>query len=66
MGEAVQLEATLCYVDSEGEASEGSWGSDDVGGFQCYIAADEEATAAAETYRSFILLRTAAFCSSPV
>lgn len=51
MGEAVQLEATLCFVDSEGEASEGAWGSDDVGGFQCYIAADEEATAAAETYR---------------
>lgn len=51
MGESVQLEATLCFVGSEGEAAEGAWGSDEVGGFQCYIAADEEATAAAETYR---------------
>jgi prolyl 3-hydroxylase /prolyl 3,4-dihydroxylase len=51
MGAAVQLEATLCFVDCEGEAAEGAWGSDEVGGFQCYIAADEEATAAAETYK---------------
>jgi prolyl 3-hydroxylase /prolyl 3,4-dihydroxylase len=51
MGAKVQLEATLCFVDSDGEAAQGAWGSDEVGGFQCYIAADEEATAAAETYR---------------
>ena len=50
----MQLEATLCFVDSEGEAAEGAWGSDDVGGFQCYVAADKEATTAAETYRCML------------
>jgi len=46
-----QLDATLCFVDDGGEESRAAWASDDLGGFQCYILADEEANAAAETYR---------------
>jgi prolyl 3-hydroxylase /prolyl 3,4-dihydroxylase len=44
------LDATLCFVDDDGEEKATAWASDDVGGFQCYIAADDEADAAAETY----------------
>lgn len=51
MGAAVQLEATLCFVSADTEDKAAAWGSDEVGGFQCYILADDDATAAAETYR---------------
>lgn len=46
-----RLDATLCFVDDEGESDALAWHSDEVGGFQCYIVSDEEANAAAETYR---------------
>ena len=48
---APRLDATLCFVDDSDETAAAAWASDDVGGFQCYIAADDEADAAAETYR---------------
>eukprot|EP00892_Ulva_mutabilis_P005320 jgi/Ulvmu1/315/UM001_0319.1 len=51
-GAAVQLEATLCFVSASREDEAAAWGSDEVGGFQCYILADDEAAAAAETYRA--------------
>jgi hypothetical protein len=46
-----RLDATLCFVDDEAESDALAWQSGEVGGFQCYIVADEEANAAAETYR---------------
>lgn len=51
LGAAAQLEATLCFVDAGSEDKAAAWGSDEVGGFQCYILADDDAMAAAETYR---------------
>ena len=48
---APHLDATLCFVDDESDERRALWESDEVGGFQCYIAADEEAEAASESYR---------------
>ena len=45
-----RLDATLCFADDSDETAAAAWASDDVGGFQCYIVADDEADAAAETY----------------
>ena len=49
-----QLDATLCLVDDrEDDMSDQVWQSGDVGGFQCYIVADEEeGTEAAEVYQA--------------
>ena len=49
-----QLDATLCFVDDRKEdMSDQVWESGDVGGFQCYIVADEEeGTEAAEVYQA--------------
>ena len=45
-----RLDATLCFADDSDETAAAAWASDDVGGFQCYFVADDEADAAAETY----------------
>ena len=49
-----RLDATLCFVDDRtDDLSDQLWESGDVGGFQCYIVADEEeGTEAAEVYKS--------------
>jgi hypothetical protein len=51
-----RLDATLCMVDDEGEDAGGAWDFGEVGGFECYIAADEEGAAAgaatAEVYKA--------------
>ena len=49
-----RLDATLCFVDDRSDdLSDQVWESGDVGGFQCYIVADEEeGTEAAEVYKS--------------
>jgi len=49
-----QLDATLCFVDDrQDDLSDQVWESGDVGGFQCYIVADEEeGTEAAEVYQA--------------
>lgn len=62
LGAAAQLEATLCFVDAGSEDKAAAWGSDEVGGFQCYILADDEAMAAAETYRYSSLFVCARAC----
>ena len=51
MSDKPQLDATLCFVDESDEDARLAWASDELGAFQCYILADEEANAAAETYR---------------
>ena len=38
-----RLDATMCMVDDEGEEAGSAWDFGEVGGFECYIAADEEA-----------------------
>lgn len=52
MCEETRLDASLAFVEEEGEAKE-LWGSGDVGGFECYVKADEEndGAQAAESYR---------------
>lgn len=54
MVETPLLDATLCFVKSNDEEDAELWESGDVGGFECYIEADEDADAAAtaEVYRS--------------
>ena len=51
-----RLDATLCFVDDEGEEASSAWDFGEVGGFECYIAADEEGVAAgaatAEVYKA--------------
>ncbi len=48
-----RLDATLCFVDDEAEESEELWEDGDVGGFECYIVAEEDANnvEAAEVYK---------------
>ena len=47
-----RLDATLCFVDDTDAADADLWASGDVGGFECFIAAEDEgeAAAAAEVY----------------
>ena len=49
-----RLDATLCFVSdgkSKGNRKQSAWDSGDVGGFECYIKADQEsALTAAEVY----------------
>jgi hypothetical protein len=49
-----RLDATLCMVDDEDEFDASAWDFGEVGGFECYIAADEggeaAGAAAAEVY----------------
>ena len=40
-----RLDATMCVVDDEGQLESSSWDFGEVGGFECYIAADEEGEA---------------------
>eukprot|EP01041_Mallomonas_annulata_P012573 gene12573-26479_t len=50
-----RLDATLCFVSTETEDEEPAdsiWENGDVGGFECYIGADEEEADAAEVYRT--------------
>jgi hypothetical protein len=50
-----RLDATLCFVDDQGDDLADSWESGDVGGFECYIEAEGEegeSAEAAEVYRS--------------
>ena len=51
-----RLDATMCMVDDEGEDASSAWDFGEVGGFECYIAADEEGSAAgaatAEVYKA--------------
>ena len=37
-----RLDATLCVVDDEGDLKSSAWDFGECGGFECYIAADEE------------------------
>jgi len=41
-----RLDATMCFVDDEGDENMSAWDFGEVGGFECYIAADEEGDAA--------------------
>ena len=41
-----RLDATLCVVDDEGDLKSSAWDFGECGGFECYIAADEEGDAA--------------------
>ena len=41
-----RLDATLCVVDDEGDIKSSAWDFGECGGFECYIAADEEGDAA--------------------
>ena len=43
-----RLDATMCFVDDEGEEKSGAWDFGEVGGFECYIAADEDGGAATD------------------
>eukprot|EP00049_Salpingoeca_infusionum_P026021 m.23237 g.23237 ORF g.23237 m.23237 type:complete len:575 (+) comp8466_c1_seq1:224-1948(+) len=45
-----RLDATLCFVDDDDDLDASAWQSGDIGGFECYIAADDEDTVAAEVY----------------
>ena len=40
-----RLDATLCVVDDEGDIKSSAWDFGECGGFECYIAADEEGDA---------------------
>ena len=40
-----RLDATMCLVDDEGDIKSSCWDFGEVGGFECYIAADEEGEA---------------------
>eukprot|EP00055_Hartaetosiga_balthica_P009233 m.36338 g.36338 ORF g.36338 m.36338 type:complete len:584 (-) comp6661_c0_seq1:185-1936(-) len=48
--DVARLDATLCFVDDAEELKEAQWQSGDVGGFQCYLAAEKEDNVAAEVY----------------
>ena len=43
-----RLDATMCFVDDEGEARSAAWDFGEVGGFECYVAADEDGGAATD------------------
>jgi hypothetical protein len=40
-----RLDATLCLVDDDGDLNSSAWDFGEVGGFECYIAADETGAA---------------------
>ncbi|EDQ90687.1 uncharacterized protein MONBRDRAFT_16204, partial [Monosiga brevicollis MX1] len=46
----IRLDVTLCFVREESEQATAVWASGDVGGFQCYLAAENEDNVAAEVY----------------
>jgi hypothetical protein len=46
----MRLDATYCFVDDRTEEAAAVWQSGETGAFQCYIAAEEEETVAAEVY----------------
>ena len=47
-----RLDCTLCFVDDAGPVKSEAWGCDDFGGFDTYMAAEDDASAeAAEVYR---------------
>lgn len=46
----MRLDATYCFVDDQSEEAAAVWESGETGAFQCYIAADDEDTVAAEVY----------------
>eukprot|EP01025_Chloroclados_australasicus_P006947 TRINITY_DN12200_c0_g1_i1.p1 TRINITY_DN12200_c0_g1~~TRINITY_DN12200_c0_g1_i1.p1 ORF type:complete len:602 (-),score=68.35 TRINITY_DN12200_c0_g1_i1:337-2142(-) len=51
MTEEPRLDVTLCFVDDASEEDQDSWDSDEVGGFQSYMLADENKEAQAEVYK---------------
>eukprot|EP01026_Neomeris_dumetosa_P015103 TRINITY_DN156_c0_g1_i3.p1 TRINITY_DN156_c0_g1~~TRINITY_DN156_c0_g1_i3.p1 ORF type:complete len:151 (-),score=40.38 TRINITY_DN156_c0_g1_i3:244-666(-) len=52
MTEEPRLDVTLCFVDDTSEEDEEMWFSDEVGGFQSYVLADEDKEAQAEVYKA--------------
>jgi hypothetical protein len=52
--ESPRLDATLCFADTRDEDKAELWDGGDVGGFECYIAAedDTDADATAEVYKA--------------
>ena len=44
-----RLDATLCFADNT-DVGAAMWDSEEVGGFECYIPADDEETVASEVY----------------
>eukprot|EP01147_Barroeca_monosierra_P008427 gene8427-10216_t len=44
------LDATLCFVNDKSPIDAAQWASGDVGGFECYLAAENEDNVAAEVY----------------
>jgi hypothetical protein len=48
-----RLDATLCFVDGDDDEKEALWEDGDVGGFECYIVAEDDANTveAAEVYK---------------
>ena len=55
MTDIPRLDATLCFVDDQGDYFSDIWESGDAGGFECYIeaeGAEGETPEAAEVYRS--------------
>lgn len=48
-----RLDATLAFVDDVGEPKQMAWDGGEVGGFECYLAAeDEQEGGAADVYRN--------------
>ena len=43
-----RLDATFCVVDDESDLNQSAWDFGEVGGFECYIAADEQGDAATD------------------
>lgn len=43
-----RLDATFCVVDDEGDLNASAWDFGEVGGFECYIAADEDGDVATD------------------
>jgi hypothetical protein len=52
--QAARLDATLAFCDDACESAREAWQSGEVGGFECYLTADEagEAAGAADVYRA--------------
>jgi hypothetical protein len=52
--QAARLDATLAFCDDASEGAREAWQSGEVGGFECYLTADEagEAGGAADVYRA--------------
>ena len=48
----MRLDATLCFVADLTDEAAAVWQSGETGGFQCYIAAEDEDTVAAEVYEA--------------